>query len=64
MGGPQSRAGRCGEEKDLYLLYPQEDSWYSFLLQAESTPRAIVRLEELGALKKSNDFIGNQTRDN
>jgi hypothetical protein len=23
-----------------------------------------VRLEELGALKKSNDFIGNQTRDN
>jgi hypothetical protein len=35
-------------------LYPQEDSWYSFLLQAESTPaRAIVRLEGLGQLKKS-----------
>jgi hypothetical protein len=26
---------------------PQEDSWYSFLLKAESTPRAIVRLEGL-----------------
>jgi hypothetical protein len=24
---------------------PQEDSWYSFLLEAESTTRAIVRLE-------------------
>jgi hypothetical protein len=29
------------------LLYHQEDSWYSFLLEAESTPRAIVRLEGL-----------------
>jgi hypothetical protein len=29
-------------------LYSQEDSWYSFLLEAESTPRAIVRLEGLG----------------
>jgi hypothetical protein len=34
-------------------FYPQEDSWYSFLLEAESTdPRAIVRLEGLGKLKK------------
>jgi hypothetical protein len=32
-------------------LYPQEDSWYSFLLEAESTPEAIVRLEGLGQLK-------------
>jgi hypothetical protein len=26
-------------------FYPQEDSWHSFLLEAEPTPRAIVRLE-------------------
>jgi hypothetical protein len=31
-------------------FYPQDDSWYSFLLEAESTPRAIVRLEGLGKL--------------
>jgi hypothetical protein len=30
---------------------PQEDSWYSFLLEAESTPGAIVRLEGLSQLK-------------
>jgi hypothetical protein len=30
---------------------PQEDSWYSFLLETESTPRAIVRLKGLGNLK-------------
>jgi hypothetical protein len=29
-------------------FYPQEDSWYSFLLEGESTPG---RLEELGKLK-------------
>jgi hypothetical protein len=33
-------------------LPSQEDSWYSFLLEAESTPRALVRLEGLGKLKK------------
>jgi hypothetical protein len=33
-------------------LYPPEDSWYSFLLEAESIdPRAMVRLEGLGELK-------------
>jgi hypothetical protein len=32
-------------------FYPQEDSWYSFLLEAESTPVAIVRLEGLSELK-------------
>jgi hypothetical protein len=32
-------------------LYLEEDSWYSFLLQAESTPGPIVRLEGLGQLK-------------
>jgi hypothetical protein len=30
---------------------PQEYSWYSFMLEAESTPRGIVRLEGLGQLK-------------
>jgi hypothetical protein len=24
---------------------PQEDSWYSFLMEAESTPRAVVQLD-------------------
>jgi hypothetical protein len=31
-------------------FYPQEYSWYSFLLEAVD-PRAIVRLEGLGQLK-------------
>jgi hypothetical protein len=30
---------------------PQEDSWYSFLLEAESTSRAFVQMEGLGQLK-------------
>jgi hypothetical protein len=34
--------------------YPQEDSWYSFLLQIESTdPKAIVLLEGLVQLRNS-----------
>jgi hypothetical protein len=37
--------------------FPQEDSWYSFLLEA------IVRLEGLGQLKNPNDLIGNRIRD-
>jgi hypothetical protein len=41
-------------------FYPQEDSWYSFLLEAE--PRAIVQLEGLGKLKKSTSS-GTQTSD-
>jgi hypothetical protein len=31
---------------------PREDSWYSFLLEAEFDRRDIVRLEGLGKLKK------------
>jgi hypothetical protein len=31
--------------------YPQENSWYSFLLETESTPGTIVRLEGWGQLK-------------
>jgi hypothetical protein len=30
-----------------------KDSWYSFLLEAESTPRAIVQPEGFGQFKKS-----------
>jgi hypothetical protein len=37
-------------------LYPQEDSWYSFLLEAESTPRATVQLEGLGQLKNTMTY--------
>jgi hypothetical protein len=32
-------------------LYPQEDSWYSFFLEAERTPGAEVPLEKLSQLK-------------
>jgi hypothetical protein len=39
------RAGRPA------ALYCQENSWYSFLLVDESTPRATVRLEELDKLE-------------
>jgi hypothetical protein len=41
---------------------PWEDSCYLFLLEAESTPGAIVQLEGLGKLKNSSD-IRNQTCD-
>jgi hypothetical protein len=36
---------------------PQEDYWYLFLLEADSTPGIIV-LGILGQLKKSSDLIG------
>jgi hypothetical protein len=42
---------------------PKEDSWYSFLLETESTPGPTVRLEDLGQLKQFNNLIGNRTRD-
>jgi hypothetical protein len=32
-------------------LYPQEDSWYPFLLEARVDHRAIVRLKGLDQLK-------------
>jgi hypothetical protein len=31
-------------------FYPQEYSWYSFLIEVDSTPGTIVRLEGLGKL--------------
>jgi hypothetical protein len=45
------------------MLYPQEDSWYSCLLEAESTLGAIVWLKELDKLKNSNDLIRIRTHD-
>jgi hypothetical protein len=36
-----------GKVVRLTHLYPQEDSWYSFLPEAVSPPKAIVRLEGL-----------------
>jgi hypothetical protein len=41
------RAGR------LAALYPQEDSWYSFLLKAESTPGPWCGWKDLGQMKNS-----------
>jgi hypothetical protein len=41
---------------------PHEDSWYSFVLEAESTPGPYLRLEGLGKLKKIH-LIGTRTRD-
>ena len=35
------------------LYSPRKYSWYSFLLEADSTPRAIVRSEELNQWKSS-----------
>jgi hypothetical protein len=37
---------------------PQEDSWYSFPLEAESTPGPIVRLKGLGQLKNPKTSSG------
>jgi hypothetical protein len=42
---------------------PLEDSWYSFLLEAESTAGPIVRLVGLVKLKKKIHLIGTRTRD-
>jgi hypothetical protein len=42
-------------------LYPQADSWYSFLLEAESQPSilgAIVQVEGLGQLKNPVTSLG------
>jgi hypothetical protein len=43
-------------------LYSQEDSWYSFLLEAESTQdhSAAGRIR---SIEKSGELIGNGTRD-
>jgi hypothetical protein len=47
----------------LTPLYPQEDSWYSFLFEAESTPKATGHFKGLVQFKKSNDLMAYRTRD-
>jgi hypothetical protein len=42
-------------------LYLQEDSWYSFLLEAESTP-GHSEAGRISSIEKSNDLIGNRNR--
>jgi hypothetical protein len=43
-------------------LYPQEYSWYSFLLEAESTPGPYCDWRSR-SIEKLNDFVGNWSRD-
>jgi hypothetical protein len=43
-------------------LYPQEDSWYSFLLEAEST-QGHSAAGGIRTIKKFSDLIGNRIRD-
>jgi hypothetical protein len=44
-------AAKLSYESAGCTLLPKEDSWYSFLLEAKSTPRVIVRLEGLIKVK-------------
>jgi hypothetical protein len=41
---------------------PKENSWYSFLLEAESTP-GLCAARKIRSIEKSNGVIGNRTRD-
>jgi hypothetical protein len=41
---------------------PQEDSWYSFLLEA-GRPQGHTTAGRIRSIAKSNDLIGNRTRD-
>jgi hypothetical protein len=43
-------------------IYPQEDSWYLFLLRSWVDPRTVVQLEELGKVKQSTSS-GSRTGD-
>jgi hypothetical protein len=44
-------------------LYPQEDSWYSFLLEAESTPGPQWAARKIRSIEKLNYLIRNRTRE-
>jgi hypothetical protein len=62
LGNPVTDGGKVVSLTRRPSFTPQEYSRCSFLLEAKFTHRAIVRLEVLGKLKKSNDLIGNRTR--
>jgi hypothetical protein len=47
-----------GEPYMPATLYPREDSWYSFLLEAEAIAEAVVRLGGLGHLKNPLTLSG------
>jgi phosphodiesterase/alkaline phosphatase D-like protein len=44
---------------ELTTLYPQEDSWYSFLLAAESRPQGHSAAGRIRSIEKSSDHIVN-----
>jgi hypothetical protein len=44
------------------VLYPQEDPWYSFLLEA-SRPQGHSAAGRVRSTEKANDLIGNRTHD-
>jgi hypothetical protein len=46
----------------LAALYPQEDSWYSFLLEIEC-PQGRSVAGNIGSIENFSDLIGNRTRD-
>jgi hypothetical protein len=41
---------------------PKENSWYSFLLEADSTPGRNAA-KRIRSIENSNDLFGNRTRD-
>ena len=45
------------------LLYPRKCPWYSFLLEAESTPGSECDRKDFISMKNSNDTIWNRTSD-
>jgi len=47
----------------LYPLPPRKYSWYSLLLEAESTPRGHSAASRIMSMKNSRETIGNRTRD-
>jgi hypothetical protein len=53
LDSPLTDGGKVVSLTHRLPFTPQGDSWYSFLSDAESNPRVIVRLEGLGKLKKS-----------
>jgi hypothetical protein len=59
--GQQAHKWWWGQPYSPAALYPQEDSWYSYLLHAESTLRVIVCLEGLSQSKNSVTSWGIET---